>query len=331
MNVQQLTQLVSRYFSEQASVYNLRADDVRVEYRLNWTGFVNASFCISDPLTSYHFKVTHTSRHKTLLKRWQRLHTTLENEYHAPRLVDWIDLPGGYSGLLLENIAGDAPDLVGSPVLFQEILTMVIRLHADQVLGMVLRGLDGPRTCLMSYLLTYQSRFREDLKSVEEHPPVWLADGQLAGIRREVRTLEELTRSSRAFQFPANSPVHGDLRPGNILRAHDSRWYVLDWDDLTIGDPALDWILLLSPLGQARAEFPVGFGWQELISRSDPGLEQRMEFYTRAYLLDLVLDGLADVVDAEETGENLARYQEQKKDTVLQAWEQYLRLYPSIH
>ena len=48
-----------------------------------------------------------------------------------------------------------------------------------------------------------------------------------------------------------------------------------------------------------------------------------MEFYTRALLFDRILDGLADVVKAGDTGEELGKYKAARKDSVLWALEQY--------
>ncbi|HVN56538.1 MAG TPA: aminoglycoside phosphotransferase family protein [Anaerolineaceae bacterium] len=324
MKIQQLTQLVRQHFTEQGAIYDLQTDAVQVNYRLNWAGFANASFQLSDGRNSYHFKVSEAPRNKAQLKRWQRLHSTLEKEYHAPRLVDWVDLPGSdYSGLLLVDIPGKSPDLVSEPALFQEVLSTIDRLHGDQVLGVVLRGLDGPRSCLKSYLQAYHNRFLDDLRGLEGRLPDWFEARQLDWLKSEVRGLEQAARLSSAFQAPAVSPVHGDLSPSNIIRSEGGRWNILDWDELTIGDPAQDWSLLLDPLGQARAEFPVGFGWHELVQHADPGLERRMEFYARVLLFDRILDGLADVVEGRDTGEDLGNYESAKKASILQALEQY--------
>ena len=227
MNIQQLTQLVSQYFSEQATAYDLLPGALQVSYRFNGGGFANTSFQVTDRRKSYHFKVSESPRHKAQLKRWQRLHTTLESEYHAPRLVDWIDLPGcPYAGLLLVDIPGKTPDLVSEPALFQEVLSTVIRLHGDQVLGMVLRGLVGPRSCLKSYLQAYHNRFLDDIRGLEGHLPGWFEARQFDWLKSEVRVLEKTARFSDAFQVPAVSPVHGDLSPSNIIRGEDGRWHI---------------------------------------------------------------------------------------------------------
>jgi hypothetical protein len=53
----ELNTAVTAWFVAHAEEYGLRAGAVEAQYILNWGGFVNASFTISDGHTTYHLKL----------------------------------------------------------------------------------------------------------------------------------------------------------------------------------------------------------------------------------------------------------------------------------
>ena len=67
-------------------------------------------------------------------------------------------------------------------------------------------------------------------------------------MREESLRVEAAVTSMESFSRPAESPVHGDLWQDNILVADDGRIRIIDWDDLALGDPALEFAVLLEPI-----------------------------------------------------------------------------------
>jgi aminoglycoside phosphotransferase (APT) family kinase protein len=79
-------------------------------------------------------------------------------------------------------------------------------------------------------------------------------------------------------------------------------WFVLDWDDLGLGDPVLDVAVLLWPRLRAA---PDAWRAYPVPGRGAPALAARMGLHLRALLLDEVVDSLADWVEAATIPEHL--------------------------
>ena len=142
----------------------------------------------------------------------------------------------------------------------------------------------------------------------------------LEWMTRETRRLEQMVRNSVAFEVPAQWPTHGDLYEGNTLITKAGDLYVLDWDDLALGDPVADFILVL--WDEARND--PAFDWHRLgVDATDDGFAERMRFYARAILLDEVIDGLAEYVGLDATDPVLAATSTEKYE----AFESGLLLY----
>ena len=124
------------------------------------------------------------------------------------------------------------------------------------------------------------------------------------------RLLGRTAKSSAAFDVPARWPTHGDLYEGNTLLADDGVFYVLDWDDLALGDPVADYIIVLR--GPARRN--PDFDWRCLgVEATDEGFGERMRFYARASLLYVVIDGLADHLGLDASNPLLAATSSEKR------------------
>jgi hypothetical protein len=102
-------------------------------------------------------------------------------------------------------------------------------------------------------------------------------------------------------------------------------WYVLDWDDLQLGDPALDWCMLFGP---APADL------RTVMERTLPpsitigaGVHARLRLYARASLLDWIIDPLADWIDAPESPEHLEEVRAEKERIHRAALEAYRARY----
>jgi hypothetical protein len=301
MNPEQLGKCVRSYFREHASRFGLRAPDVEVRYVLNWGGFVNASFTVADGQRAYHLKLAADAGNMAELRRWHCLHPPLTERYHAPEVVDWITLPDGVGeGLLFPHLPGRAADLTASPDLAGEIIPVLHRLHADEELAAQLQPAEYP-DCGAYFRGTVGQCDREDLLFIREQLPPFVSAETLAWMEAEVMRLDAWTRTSAAFTVLADRPVHSDTWSNNILVGEGGRWHLLDWDNLCLGDPMLDFAILLWPVVHAgRGELP-----PEYVGLApDPAARERLVLYLRACLLDSVVDVLADWIDVEAVPEH---------------------------
>lgn len=289
---------VAETFRTQAGRYGLDAAAVEARYILNWGGYVNASFFVGDGQRTYHLKLANQPETQADLRRWQSLHALLTARYHAPRLLEWVKIPRTpYAGLLFEYIPGRPADFAAQPEVFSGVLDLLARLHADQELAAALSA-DEAQTplCSDAFLSLYIDRFDEDLLVVAGDLPPFVSLDLLSWMMGETRELEGLVRDLDVFQRPAIWPTHGDLWPSNILVTRQGDWFVIDWDDLALGDPALEYGILLGPLwrdGRLSLEEAAA-----LLPAGDPDMRRRFEISLRAFVLDQVIDTLADWVEA---------------------------------
>lgn len=107
------------------------------------------------------------------------------------------------------------------------------------------------------------------------------------------------------------------------LVTDQKRWFLLDWDDLALGDPALDYAMLLRNALSQNKRLP----WQDFLGARDIYFAQRMELYLRAGLLDQVIDVLADYVECAVAPEHRERVQEQKRREHVEALSRYRKIY----
>ncbi|MBE0698273.1 MAG: aminoglycoside phosphotransferase family protein [Anaerolineaceae bacterium] len=293
----ELTGAVIAWFSARAERFGLRAKAIEARYILNWGGFVNTSFTITDGETSYHLKLADDEGSRSGLENWRGLHELLSQEYHAPRMLDWIEISGtGFAGPLFENIRGEPFNLIEQPNLRRGILDLLLRLHGDSNLAALLADADGRKpNCSEYFIGVYIERFDEDLCIVAENLPPFVSLTLLDWMRGETRKLESLARERSVFHLPADSPTHGDLWASNILVAPDERWYIIDWDDLALGDPALEYAIFLGPLWRNGI---LSSGEVESLLPANAALRERFRLCLRAYLLDQVIDTLADWVES---------------------------------
>jgi len=103
------------------------------------------------------------------MRRWLAVHERLEQQYRAPQILDWVDVPGTeHSGLLFEHIDGSTWDIDSRPDLMNEIASLLLNLHEDDEL---VRALGDPgRTYRECWELRYREQFY-DLERAEFGPP----------------------------------------------------------------------------------------------------------------------------------------------------------------
>ncbi len=221
-------------------------------------------------------------------------------------------------GLVFEHLEGAPPDGgTNTGVL----AALARRLHADRELARKIHPFRGATTVGQVFERMHVRRWDIDINIVRDAAPPAIVDEQLLDwMERETRTLEHEVRNSVPFQVPPRWPTHGDLYEGNTLITDAGDLYLLDWDDLALGDPAADYILIL--WGPARRD--PSLDWHRFgVRATDDGFADRMRFYPRAILLDEIIDGLAEYVGLDATDRVLAPTSREK----FQAFENGLSLY----
>ncbi len=321
-----LTRRVTAYFRKHAAQYGLNPDAVEAQYILNWGGFVNASFRLTDGVKRYHLKLADDEDALAGLERWRNFHELLSDRYHAPRMLDWVEIPRTpFEGALFAYVPGRPADLAAQPDVLKAVIDLLACLHADSELAAALEADEGGvPTCTEYFLSVYIDRLDGDLAIIADGLPPFVSLGLLDWMMGETRELEGLARDLPAFQHPAGSPTHGDLWPSNILVTESNQLSVIDWDDLDLGDPALEYSILLGPLwrhGKLSQAAVDGF------LPDDPAFRERFHVCLRALLLDVVIDTLADWVESGFAPEHQAEVRPEKERIHREALELYKRLY----
>jgi hypothetical protein len=331
-SLETLTRRVVEYFRKHAAQYALDPEQVDAGYIFNWGGFVNVSYRITDGQKSLHLKLADDDESRARLLRWQALDPILSARYHAPHMLDWVRIPRtGFEGALFEFLPGRPADFANQPALLFDLLDLLVRLHADEELRAAILRLDGEpagaQTCADYFLSVYIDRLDEDLLIIAGDLPPFVSLDLLSWMMGETRELEGLARDLPAFQCPATAPVHGDLWPSNILADEAGQFHIIDWDDLELGDAALDYSILLGSLWRDRAMSAEEVERLLPLAEADEPLRERFRVALRALLLDEVIDTLADWVEAAFVPEQVEETRAAKERTHRAALTRYMELY----
>lgn len=293
-----------------ADALGLNAGALQIRYVLNWGGFSNRSYHVTDGHRRLHLKLASEPEYINGVRRWRGVADLLAARHHAPPMLGWLEVPGTpLEGPLFEHIEGTTPR-VRTPAFLDAVAPLLARLHGDAELAARLAADHPPRRCRDTFTGTFIRRFREDLRHVRGDPPPFVPDTLMDWMEREVDALDREATTRPEFGEPADAPAHGDLWLGNLLEGADGRVSVLDWDDLTLGDPALDWATLLGP---TRGDVSLS-GHAALPAQARaPGVAERLPLYARATLLDWVLDPLADWIEAGTAPEHAAEVRAEKE------------------
>jgi hypothetical protein len=297
---------------------HLNSGNTRVAHILNWGGFVNHSFSVSDGTVQYHLKLTNDLDSIARLQRWRAVHDLLERRYRAPELIQWIDLSEiGFAGLLFQHLECRTAEFNANPAMVEQLIALADCLHKYEDIRFHIQRSGSGKTYLDHFDDTYIDRFTADLEIIAAGQLPFLSSALLIWMREETERLLETASRMGPFQHPAVEAVHGDLNEGNVLITADN-WFVVDWDDLAIGDPAIDLAILLWPMVWEGSQ------WRELLKTStEYGFPERMEVCFRAQLLDEVIDPLADFVAACAVPSKQAAVQLVKRKRHEEALEKY--------
>lgn len=321
MDLAVLAEHLAAELDQQSGRFGLAAGRPRIEYVLNWGGFVNQSFRVADGHRELHVKLTVDPDVREALIRWHRIHPSLTARYHAPEVLSWIDIAGtAHAGLVFPRIHGSTPDRWTGP-LRASVGQAVAALHADVDLRALAFENTAVGSCLEDYVGDFHRRFVEDLEFVREARPAWLAGATLEWMGDEVERLRGRVSAAAAFAEPADALIHGDLWPANVIVEPTGRWHLLDWDDFRVGDPALEVAKLYDPLAADGAAPPADE--IERVIGTHPAARERLQLYEAAVLLDRIIDSLADYVAADSAPEHAARVRTAKAAEHALALERY--------
>ncbi|MDC0719131.1 hypothetical protein [Nannocystis bainbridge] len=266
-----------------------------------------ASFSIADAGARFDLELAADPAGHAALRRWHDLGATLATRYHAPRICGWLEIVDTpYAGLLREHVDGVVVrDLSEAPDLARVLTTMIGRLHADRDLA---SRLPGPApTCCEAYLVDQFVRCTASLRAARAAGPAFVDTATLAWLAAEVDRVTAQVRASNSFAVPADLPVHGALlRPGNLCVTPAGAWYVLGWDALRLGDPALD-LAALPPVTVTID--PRADTMQATRAIREPWLSDRIALLRRARSLAAAIDPLADWLAAAAWDEPRERAQ----------------------
>jgi aminoglycoside phosphotransferase (APT) family kinase protein len=300
-----LRDALARRLDGERDRWRLGDGPIRLEPVLNWGGFMNASFRVATPARTLHLKLA-VAEGQTELRRWLAVHEHLSRHYCAPRVLGWIDVPdAGRGGLVFEHIDGRPWDFAAEPQRVAEIVEVLDRLHRDDALAARLG--DGARTLRQCWAMRYREQFEEDLKIVGARRPPFVSEASLAWMEAESQRLLALGRDHPVLDGVTRAPCHWDGWSGNVMVGNDGSLWILDWDGLSAGDPALDFTTVLwAHVLELKQD------WRPLLRGTralDASFDQRVDLHLRAVTLDWTIDVLADWIQAEATpwGEQVRR------------------------
>lgn len=267
-----------------------------IEPILNWGGFVNRSFRIADGRSTLLLKLAAIEESRAGLERWRSLADTLHARYAAPRMHAWLEVEEAGGGPVFEWVDGITPTHLAD-VPLELLQVMLTDLHADGSMVTRLAAMgDRIESCADAYVGSYHRRFVEDLAFIEQNLPPFVSRATFDWMHRQADALLTDVRAQSAFAEPAASPIHGDLWLNNLIITHSKMCRIVDWDGITIGDPAQDWAMLFGPSRSNLRPVPDAARYAPDL---DPAGLARLRIYERASLLDWTIDPLADWIQAE--------------------------------
>ncbi len=245
--------------------------EAHVEHHANHTGSGKLSFAVRVGDRSLWAKVAADSDEEHALATWARVADLLAERHTAPPVLDVLEV-AGHTALLFPFVDAPRADRATLHARYAEASQLLAGLHADSALA---ARLGGPTTTASCFRAVWVERFEADLEVVEGY----VAKDAHAYLTDEVEALGALVDG---LDRPVHSPVHGDPWHENWLVAPDRLW-LLDWEDLAVGDPVVDdAILRHDALGTDPHHWPD---------------EPAYAVARRALMLDAAVDVAADWVE----------------------------------
>ena len=245
-----------------------------VRHHDNHAGAGKLSFAVRVGDRRLWAKVAADDDEQTSLATWSRVHALLTERHGAPPVLDVLDV-GGRTALVFAFIDAPVASRTGLHRRYDEARALLEGLHEDAELAQLL---GGPTTAGAAHRATWLSRFEADLDLIEGY----VAKDLHAYLCDEVDALGALVD---ALDDPVHAAVHGDPWHENVLLAPHRLW-LLDWEDLAVGDPVVDdAILRYDALGSDPHHWPDTL--RDLAAR-------------RALMLDQVIDIAADWVETTD-------------------------------
>lgn len=240
-------------------------------HRHNHTGADKLSFEVLVGRDRLWAKVAADDQEDVALRTWASLAGILAERHGAPPVLEVLDV-AGRTGLLFPYVDAAVANRVTIRERYAEVQALLDGLHADREL---VDALGEPTTSAAVFRDVWVSRFEADLLIIEGH----VAPDLYQYLAVEVAALADLIDS---FDEPVHAAMHGDPWHENVLFGPDRVW-LLDWEELSVGDPVIDdAILLMDARGADGAHWPAG---------------ERHDAAHRALMLDAVVDQAADWVE----------------------------------
>ncbi len=207
--------------------------DAHVEHRANHTGVGKLSFAVRVGDRALWAKVAADADEDESLATWARVAGILAERHAAPPVLDVLSVDGR-TALLFPYL--DAPQATRGLLheRYDEARALLAGLHSDTELAALL---GEPTTTADCFRRIWLQRFEADLDVIEGY----VGRDVHAYLFEEVDALGVVVD---ALDDPAPAPVHGDPWHENFLVGPDRVW-LLDWEDLSVGDPVVDDAILL--------------------------------------------------------------------------------------
>ncbi len=217
-------------------------------------------------------------------------------------MVGPIALPqAGATGLIIEHLDRAAADAMQPPRAAQ-IQTMLRALHQDRWIRQALKTRWS--SCFDVSFTRHLEQFRDELALLQRCTPPGL--DTLPWLEAEAARLEQRLIRCEAFREPANLPCHNGLSLRSFRTHPDGRWCWVDWDELELGDPALDFALLwywADDSWRLKLELRV----EEIGEADNPAFAERVEVHLRMICFHGCLEVLPELTGHKRAVE---RYRE---------------------
>jgi aminoglycoside phosphotransferase (APT) family kinase protein len=239
-------------------------------HRHNHTGTSKLSFEVVAGGERLWAKVAANDEEDAGLRTWALVARHLTDRHAAPPVLEVVQI-AGRTTLLFPFLDGEVGRHATVRDRYFEVQAVLDGLHADRDLA---ERLGAPTTSAAALREVWVSRFEADLDIISGYVPPDVHQYLAA----EVDVLEGLVDS---LDQEVHVAVHGDPWHENVLFTPERVW-LLDWEELSVGDPVVDDAILLMDARGAQAR-----GWPR---------GERFEAARRALLLDAAIDNAADWV-----------------------------------